>query len=104
MVLALEQRKIDEFSTGTPIPEAAIARGFGVMIVDNAAGEDPDFAEFMMNSVMVHPDYARQNPEVVRKVIRASSGASTTRSSPTASRRPGSASPATAGSPSVPWS
>lgn len=71
MVLALEQRKIDGFSTGTPIPEAAIARGFGVMIVDNAAGEDPDFAEFMMNSVMVHPDYARQNPEVVRKVIRA---------------------------------
>lgn len=33
MVLALEQRKIDGFSTGTPIPEAAVARGFGVMIV-----------------------------------------------------------------------
>jgi NitT/TauT family transport system substrate-binding protein len=70
MVLALEQRKIDGFATGTPIPDAAVARGFGVMIVDNAAGEDPDFAEFMMNAVLVHPDYARQNPEVVRKVVR----------------------------------
>ena len=71
MVLALEQRKIDGFSTGTPIPDAAVARGFGLMIVDNAAGEDPDFAEFMMNAVIVHPDYLKQNPETVRKVIRA---------------------------------
>jgi ABC-type nitrate/sulfonate/bicarbonate transport system substrate-binding protein len=41
------------------------------MIVDNAAGEDPDFSEFMMNSIIVHPDYARQNAETVRKVTRA---------------------------------
>lgn len=27
MVLALEQRKIDAFATGTPIPDAAVARG-----------------------------------------------------------------------------
>jgi NitT/TauT family transport system substrate-binding protein len=70
MVLALEQRKIDAFATGTPVPDAAVARGFGLMIVDNAAGEDPDFAEFMMNSVIVHPDYLRQSPETVRKVVR----------------------------------
>jgi len=70
IVLALEQRKIDAFATGTPIPGAAVARGIGVMIVDNAAGEDPDFAEFMMNAVLVHPDYARQNPEIVRKMVR----------------------------------
>lgn len=38
------------------------------MIVDNAAGEDPDFGEFLMNSIIVHPDYARRNPETVRKV------------------------------------
>jgi ABC-type nitrate/sulfonate/bicarbonate transport system substrate-binding protein len=71
MVLALEQRKVDAFATGTPIPDAAAHRGIGVMIVDNAAGEDPDFSEFMMNSVTVHPDYARQNGEIVRKFNRA---------------------------------
>jgi NitT/TauT family transport system substrate-binding protein len=71
MVLALEQRKVDAFATGTPVPDAAVHRGFGVMIVDNAAGEDPDFSEFMMNSIIVHPDYARQNGEIVRKVTRA---------------------------------
>ena len=41
------------------------------MIVDNAAGEDPDFSEFMMNSIIVHPDYAKQNAETVRKITRA---------------------------------
>src|SRR5205809_216741 len=45
MVLALEQRKIDAFATGTPIPDAAVARGIGVMIVDNAAGEDKVLAD-----------------------------------------------------------
>jgi ABC-type nitrate/sulfonate/bicarbonate transport system substrate-binding protein len=71
MVVALEQRKIDAFATGTPIPDAAVARGFGVMIVDNAAGEDPDFSEFMMNSVIVHPDYAKAHAATVRKFMRA---------------------------------
>jgi NitT/TauT family transport system substrate-binding protein len=71
MVLALEQRKVDAFATGSPIPEAAVLRGFGMMIVDNSAGEDPDFAEFMMNALTVHPEYAKQNPEMVRKVLRA---------------------------------
>jgi NitT/TauT family transport system substrate-binding protein len=70
MVVALEQRKVDAFATGSPIPEAAALRGFGVMIVDNSAGEDPDFAEFMMNALTVHPEYAKQNPEIVRKVVR----------------------------------
>jgi NitT/TauT family transport system substrate-binding protein len=71
MVLALEQRKVDAFATGTPIPDAAVARGFGVMVVDNAAGEDPDFAEFMMNSVIVHPDYLKSHGETIRAFNRA---------------------------------
>jgi hypothetical protein len=33
MLAALEQRKVDAIATGTPIPDAAVMRGFGVMIV-----------------------------------------------------------------------
>src|SRR5262249_6452296 len=33
--------------------------------------EDPDFAEFMMNAVTVHPEWAKQNEGTVRKVVRA---------------------------------
>jgi sulfonate transport system substrate-binding protein len=71
LLAALEQRQIDGFATGTPTPEAAAARGFGVMVVDNSAGEDPDFAEFMMDVLIMTPETAKQQPALVRKVVRA---------------------------------
>ena len=71
MVRALQQRKIDAFAAEIPFPDVAVYRGLGLMIVDNAAGEDPDSGEFMMNSIIVHPDYAAAHPETVGKVVRA---------------------------------
>ena len=41
------------------------------MVVDNSAGEDPDFAEFMMNVVTTLPETVKQRPDLVRKVVRA---------------------------------
>jgi NitT/TauT family transport system substrate-binding protein len=71
LLAALEQRRVDAFATGTPTPEGAVARGFGVMVVDNSAGEDPDFAEFMMDVLMVSPETVKRHPALVRKVVRA---------------------------------
>ena len=68
---ALEQRQIDVFATGVPVPDAAVHRGFGVMLVNNAMGEDPAFQEFMMNAVMVRPEMAQQRPDLVRRMVRA---------------------------------
>jgi NitT/TauT family transport system substrate-binding protein len=68
---ALEQRQVDVFATGTPTPEAAVARGFGVMVVDNSAGEDPDFAEFMMDVLLAPAATVTQQPTLVRKTVRA---------------------------------
>jgi ABC-type nitrate/sulfonate/bicarbonate transport system substrate-binding protein len=41
------------------------------MVVDNAAGEDPDFSEFVMNAVVIHPEYAKSNGDTIRKFNRA---------------------------------
>jgi len=71
LLMALEQRQIDAFVMGTPLPEAAAARGVGVMVVDNSAGEDPDFAEFMMDVLLVPPETVKQRPDLVRKLVRA---------------------------------
>ncbi len=71
LLMALERRQIDAFVMGTPLPEAAAARGFGVMVVDNSAGEDPDFAEFMMDVLMAPPETVKQRPELIRKLVRA---------------------------------
>jgi NitT/TauT family transport system substrate-binding protein len=71
LLAALEQRQIDVFATGTPIPDAAVSRGFGVMLVNNAMGEDPAFQEFMMVVLMVRPETAQQKPDLVRRAVRA---------------------------------
>jgi ABC-type nitrate/sulfonate/bicarbonate transport system substrate-binding protein len=71
LLIALEQRQIDAFATGTPTPEAAVARGLGTMIVDNATGEDPDFVEFMMGVILVAPETAKRQPMLVQKFVRA---------------------------------
>jgi NitT/TauT family transport system substrate-binding protein len=71
LLAALEQRQIDVFATGVPIPDAAVHRGFGVMLVNNAMGEDPAFQEFMMNVLLVRPETAQQKPDLVRRATRA---------------------------------
>lgn len=71
LLAALEQRQIDAFATGTPTPEAAVARGFGVMVLDNAAGEDPDFGEFMGQVLIASRETLKQRPELVRRIVRA---------------------------------
>jgi ABC-type nitrate/sulfonate/bicarbonate transport system substrate-binding protein len=71
LLMALEKRQIDGFVMGTPLPEAAAARGLGVMVVDNSSGEDPDFAEFMMDVLTTLSETVKQRPELVRKVVRA---------------------------------
>ena len=68
---ALEQRQVDVMATASPSPETAVARGFAIMIVDNAAGEDPDFAEFMMDVLLTTPTTLKERPELVRKIVRA---------------------------------
>jgi len=66
---ALEQRRIDAFASASPAPETAVSRGFGVMVVDNAAGEDPDFAEFMMDVLVTTSDTIKRQPALIRKVV-----------------------------------
>ena len=71
LLAALERRQVDGFAMGTPTPEGAVTRGFGVMVVDNSAGEDPDFDEFMMDVLMTTPETAKQQPILVRKMVKA---------------------------------
>jgi sulfonate transport system substrate-binding protein len=68
-IAALEQRHIDVFASASPAPESVVSRGFGLMVVDNAAGEDPDFAEFMMDVLVTMPETIKRQPALIRKVV-----------------------------------
>lgn len=68
---ALERGQIDGFAISPPVDRIAVARGKAVMWVDNAAGADPSIDPFMMESILTTEKFAKENPEIVRKMIRA---------------------------------
>ena len=71
LLAALEQRKIDVLIQSIPVPETAVHRGHAIMLFNLAKGEDPLFDEFMLESLLVRPDWARANADLVRRAVRA---------------------------------
>ncbi len=71
LIAALEQNKIQIAIQTIPVPETAIFRGKAIPFITNSAGDDPEMDQFMMEVLLVRPDYAEKNPETVRKVVRA---------------------------------
>ncbi len=68
---ALENRKVDVALTAPPVPETAISRGFAIMLINNAKGEDPSIPEFMMENLIVRPETVAKDPDTVRRMVRA---------------------------------
>lgn len=68
---ALENRKVDVALTAPPVPETAIQRGSAIMLINNAKGEDPSIPEFLMEDLIIRPETAKTEPELVRKMVRA---------------------------------
>ncbi len=62
---------IDVISSSPPYPAAAIKQGDGLMLVANTKGEYPKLRSFLQQLLLVRPEFARQNPDLVRKVVRA---------------------------------
>lgn len=71
LIAALERNKIQIAIQTIPVPETAVFRGGAIPFITNSAGEDPKMDQFMMEVLLVRPDYAEKNPETVRKVVRA---------------------------------
>jgi ABC-type nitrate/sulfonate/bicarbonate transport system substrate-binding protein len=68
---ALENRKVDVALTAPPTPDTAIARGYAVLFINNAKGEDPSISEFLMENLIVRPETATKDPDTVRRMVRA---------------------------------
>ena len=52
-----------------PLPDTAVARGFAILLIDNARGEDPALAEFLQQVFVTRPDVIQKDPELVRKLV-----------------------------------
>jgi NitT/TauT family transport system substrate-binding protein len=71
MIPAVENDQIQVACNGSPSPEIAVSRGKSVMFTDNLNGGDPAYHNFLFELLYVRPDFAKDNPETVRKMIRA---------------------------------
>jgi ABC-type nitrate/sulfonate/bicarbonate transport system substrate-binding protein len=68
---ALENRKVDVALTAPPTPDTAINRGYAILFINNAKGEDPSFPEFLMENLIIRPETAAKDQDTVRRMIRA---------------------------------
>src|SRR5262249_62280578 len=68
---ALEQRKVDAALMSPPLPDSAVARGYAILLIDNARGEDPALAEFLQQVFGTRPHAIQKDPELGRKPARA---------------------------------
>ncbi len=68
---AVENKQVSVACIGGPTPELAVSRGKSVMLTNNLSGQDPEYDNFLFEVLYVRPDYAKSNPDVVRRMIRA---------------------------------
>jgi NitT/TauT family transport system substrate-binding protein len=68
---ALENRKVDVALTAPPTPDTAIARGYAVLFINNAKGEDASISEFLMENLIIRPETAAEDQDTVRRMVRA---------------------------------
>ena len=53
------------------MPETAITRGFAIMFINNAKGEDPSIPEFLMENLVARPETVAKEADLVRRMVRA---------------------------------
>ncbi len=68
---ALKTGHIDIMSYSPPFPQIAIRDGEAISLVANTKGEYPKLKSFQTSLLVVRPEYAKKNPDTVRRVVHA---------------------------------
>jgi NitT/TauT family transport system substrate-binding protein len=68
-LVALRTGHIDIMSYPPPFPQIAIKNGDAISLVANTRGEYPPLKSFQTSVLLVRPEYAKKNPDTVRRVV-----------------------------------
>jgi len=68
-LVALRNGHIDIMSYAPPFPQIAIKSGDAISLVANTKGEYPQLNSFQQGVLLVRPEYAKKNPDTVRRVV-----------------------------------
>ena len=70
MMAALDNPRVDAVVDSTAALGEAVDPAC-LLVVSAASGEDPDLSDYLQQLIAVRPDYARDHPDAVRKVVAA---------------------------------
>ena len=76
LAAALANGAIDAMYISMPIGEKVVREGNGIIFINNASGEDPKLANFMMEGLWATPDFIKSNRDVVASAVKAYAKAS----------------------------
>lgn len=76
LAAALQNGAIDAMYISMPIGEKLVREGKAIMFIDNARGEDPKLANFMMEGLWATPDFSKSNRELLTAAVKAYAKAS----------------------------
>jgi NitT/TauT family transport system substrate-binding protein len=68
-IAAISQKMVDVVSATTPSTEEIVAKGMGEFLVNNTKGDDDAFKPFLQETVVVMPEWAKENPDLVKAFI-----------------------------------
>jgi NitT/TauT family transport system substrate-binding protein len=71
MIAAIENGAVDVACNVSPSTDLMVKRGKAIMFTYNSLGKDPAYDDFLFELLYVRPDYAKQNPDLVRSFCRA---------------------------------
>lgn len=76
LAAALENGEIDAIYISLPIGEKLVGQGKAITFINNARGEDPRLATFIMEGLWATPEFIQKEPDVVKRTVRALKSAS----------------------------
>lgn len=70
MIPAIENGLIDVACNTSPATDTMVERGSSIMFTHNSVGMDEEYNDFLFELLYVRPEFAKENPELVRSVVR----------------------------------
>jgi len=67
----LEQGAVDVIYISVPLGERVVLKGDAIMLIDNAAGQDPNMPVFMMEGLWADPGFAAEKPMTAQACVNA---------------------------------
>jgi NitT/TauT family transport system substrate-binding protein len=76
-IAAMEHKVVTAYAQSSPLTDELVRRGLAIWLINNSRGDDPALQEFLHAVIYVRPDWAEQNADLTRRMIRCLVKAST---------------------------